>query len=45
MPDGQPRRMLDTMRACNEFGFKAKTAFKKGLKNTVDWYISIRETK
>lgn len=37
-PDGQPRRMLDTSRAQNEFGFKAKTSFEEGLKNTIDWY-------
>jgi len=38
-PDGQPRRMLDTSRAENEFGFKAKTAFDQGLKKTIKWYI------
>lgn len=37
-PDGQPRRMLDTSRAFNEFGFKAKTDFQEGLKNTIEWY-------
>jgi len=37
-PDGQPRRMLDTSKAKNEFGFKAKTGFEEGLKKTVDWY-------
>lgn len=36
-PDGQPRRMLDTSRAA-EFGFKAKTHFEEGLKNTIEWY-------
>jgi GDP-L-fucose synthase len=39
-PDGQPRRCLDVSRAEKEFGFKAKTTFDVGLKNTVDWYIS-----
>ena len=38
-PDGQPRRQLDTRRAKSEFNFKAKTNFKKGLKNTIEWYI------
>lgn len=38
MPDGQPRRMLDIIRAEKEFGFKAKTDFKQGLKKTVKWY-------
>ena len=39
-PDGQPRRMLDTTRAFNEFGFKAKTGFENGLKKTIDWYVT-----
>lgn len=38
-PDGQPRRMLDVSLAKKEFGFKAKTSFERGLKNTIDWYI------
>lgn len=37
-PDGQPRRMLDTMRAKREFGFAAKTKFENGLKKTINWY-------
>jgi GDP-L-fucose synthase len=37
-PDGQPRRMLDTSRAFKEFGFKAKTDFSAGLRNTIEWY-------
>ena len=39
-PDGQLRRKLDTSRAEKEFGFKAKTSFKEGLKKTIDWYIN-----
>jgi GDP-L-fucose synthase len=38
-PDGQPRRCLDTSRAKKEFGFEAKTDFKKGLKKTIEWYL------
>jgi GDP-L-fucose synthase len=38
-PNGQPRRSLDVSKARKEFGFIAKTPFKKGLKNTIDWYI------
>jgi GDP-L-fucose synthase len=38
-PDGQPRRMLDTSRAFQEFGFKAKTSFEEGLKRTVEWFL------
>ncbi len=37
-PDGQPRRMLDTTRAQNEFGFQAKTGFREGLQKTIAWY-------
>lgn len=39
-PDGQPRRCLDTSKAEKEFGFKAKTPFKEGLKKTIDWYVT-----
>lgn len=42
-PDGQPRRMLDTSKAENEFGFKAKTGFEEGLKKTFEWYIKNRQ--
>jgi len=37
-PDGQPRRSLDTQKACKEFGFKAKTPFEEGLRKTIEWY-------
>lgn len=37
-PDGQPRRMLDVSKAYKMFGFKAKTGFEEGLKNTIEWY-------
>lgn len=37
-PDGQPRRMLDTTRAVQEFGFRAKTGFEEGLQKTIEWY-------
>ena len=37
-PDGQPKRCLDVSRAAKEFGFKAKTDFRKGLKQTIEWY-------
>jgi GDP-L-fucose synthase len=39
-PDGQPRRMLDTARALQEFGFSARTTFRDGLKKTIDWYYA-----
>ena len=38
-PDGQPRRALDTSRAEQEFGFKAKTDFREGLTRTIEWYL------
>jgi GDP-L-fucose synthase len=44
-PDGQPRRMLDTQKALTEFGFKAKTDLRQGLKTTIDWYRSITQAK
>jgi GDP-L-fucose synthase len=39
-PDGQPRRCLDTRRAEREFGFKAKTNLREGLRKTIRWYES-----
>ena len=44
-PDGQPRRMLDTTKAFKEFGFKAETSFEEGLKKTIEWYISTKQTR
>ncbi|OGY24442.1 MAG: GDP-fucose synthetase [Candidatus Woykebacteria bacterium GWB1_45_5] len=38
-PDGQPRRLLDVSKAEQEFGFKAKTGFEEGLRQTIDWYL------
>lgn len=40
-PDGQPRRCLDTTRAQKEFGFRAETSFRDGLKETVEWYEQV----
>jgi len=37
-PDGQPRRMLDTTRAWEEIGFRARTDFREGLRRTIAWY-------
>lgn len=39
-PDGQPRRSLDTSRAFDRFGFRAKTGFDEGLRETIEWYES-----
>ena len=38
-PDGQPRRCLDTTRAKERLGFEAKTDFKNGLKQTIEWFL------
>ena len=37
-PNGQPRRLLDTTRAENWFGFRARTTLEEGLRKTVQWY-------
>jgi len=37
-PDGQPRRCLDISQAERKFGFKAKTPFEEGLRNTIKFY-------
>lgn len=44
-PDGQPKRKLDTTRAQMEFGFRATTTFKEGLRQTIKWYEKERATK
>jgi GDP-L-fucose synthase len=41
MPNGQPRRSLDTSRAAELFGFHAATPLREGLQKTIAWY---RET-
>ena len=37
-PNGQPRRMLDTSRAKERFGFQAQIGFEEGLRRTIDWF-------
>jgi GDP-L-fucose synthase len=41
-PNGQPRRMLDTSRAAERFGWRARIPFEAGLRETVDWYEQAR---
>ena len=41
-PNGQPRRRLDVSRAERLFGFRARTSFSDGLRETVAWYRSQR---
>jgi GDP-L-fucose synthase len=38
MPNGQPRRSLDTSRARELFGFEARTPLRQGLERTIAWY-------
>ena len=42
-PDGQPRRVLDTSRAWEEFGWKASTKLEEGLRQTVEWWRANRQ--
>ena len=37
-PNGQPRRMLDTTRAAERFGFRAQIDLDEGLTKTIAWY-------
>jgi len=41
-PDGQPRRIFDTSRAEQGFGFKAKVRLEEGLRRTIEWYLAHR---
>lgn len=41
-PNGQPRRCLDTSRAWERFGFRAKMDFRQGLRRTIEWYQSAK---
>jgi GDP-L-fucose synthase len=38
MPNGQPRRRLDTERAAELLGFHAQTSLRDGLEKTIAWY-------
>jgi GDP-L-fucose synthase len=38
-PNGQPRRALDVSRAIDYFGWKARTPFEEGLRQTIEWYL------
>ena len=41
-PNGQPRRGLDTSRAAESFGWRAKVPFEEGLRRTIEWYRQYR---
>ncbi len=38
-PNGQPRRCLDIQPRRERFGFRARTDFRTGLRDTIDWYV------
>ncbi len=42
-PNGQPRRALDTHRAEEFFGFRARVPLEEGLKRTIAWYRAHRD--
>jgi GDP-L-fucose synthase len=42
-PNGQPRRSLDVSRAEREFGFRAKTDFREGLRRTITFFRENRD--
>jgi len=44
-PNGQPRRRLDTSRALERFGWRARTSFADGLKKSVAWFRENRARK
>jgi GDP-L-fucose synthase len=41
-PNGQPRRRLDTRRAEQYFGFRARHDLRDGIKKTIAWYLANR---
>jgi GDP-L-fucose synthase len=45
MPDGQPRRCLDTSRALREFGWRAQIPFRAGLERTIAWFLETQGQK
>jgi GDP-L-fucose synthase len=42
-PNGQPRRGLDTSRAAEYFGWRARVPFEEGLRQTIAWYRQNRK--
>jgi len=44
-PDGQPRRMLETSRARESFGFDARVELEDGLRRTIEWWEVNREAQ
>jgi GDP-L-fucose synthase len=44
MPDGQPKRRLDTSKSSAEFGFRAKTCLESGITATIEWFLAHRQS-
>lgn len=42
-PDGQPRRRLDTTRAFEKFGFRARTTLEEGLRLTIEAFENLAD--
>jgi GDP-L-fucose synthase len=40
-PDGQPRRCMDTRRAAELLGWRARVGLEEGLRRTVEWYRGV----
>lgn len=45
MPNGQPRRCLDTSRAQEAFAWHAETRFEDGLRKTIQWWQAQSPTR
>ena len=43
MPNGQPRRMLDTTKAKNILGWEPNVKFHDGLVDTINWWINLQK--
>lgn len=43
MPNGQPRRFLDTTKAKNILGWEPKIEFHEGLADTINWWINLQK--
>ena len=40
-PNGQPRRVLDTIRARGRLNWKATTGLEYGLRKTIEWHVAM----
>jgi GDP-L-fucose synthase len=44
LPGGQPRRQIDATSARERFGWQARVALEEGLRRTIDWYRTTRNS-